>query len=111
MGRLGRRAEGGERQIADVKVALELGPGKTFAIVVDGDGLAEQRLGFERSVGGWRTPERRARLDDLHRASLDVARRRDEAAQAGRCEIGTDGRDSAVEGFGGMFSVVTRRPN
>src|SRR5271166_5429184 len=56
VGRLGRRAEGGERQVADVKVALELDPGKTFAIVVYGDGLAVERLGFERSVGGWRTP-------------------------------------------------------
>ena len=51
MGRLDRRAERRERQIADIKVALELRPGPSVVFIVDSDALAKERLGLERRVG------------------------------------------------------------
>ena len=51
MGRRNRRPKRDERQIADVKVAVELRPSPPLALVIDRDALAEQGLGFERRVG------------------------------------------------------------
>ena len=96
MGRLGLRAERGERQIADVMIAIELSPGKTLALVVDRDGFAEERLGLQRRVRRGRTPQRRVRFDDLHRPPVRVARRVDDAPHMRGGEVGTDGGEPAV---------------
>ena len=50
MRRRGRRSERGAWQVADIKVALELRPGPSISLVVDGDAFAVQRLGLQRRI-------------------------------------------------------------
>ena len=112
MGRLRLRPERGERQIADIKIAIELSPGPAFIVVIDGDGFAVERLGLQRRVRRGETPQRRGRLDDLHGKTLRIAGRVDESSQASRREVGAGGGDARVErGHGRSLAGYSRCPS
>ena len=110
VGRRNGRPERGERQVADIKVAVELRPGPALGIVVDRHALAMERLRFERRVRLRSAPQGRARLDDLHRAPFRVARRLDLAPKMRGCEIGAGRSETAIElGEGHAHSLVAAK--
>ena len=84
-GRLCQRAIG---KPADIAVAVQLAPGKTFAVaVIDGDALALQRLRRQHGVGGWRLAQRRERIGNLEFLAFDKTRRLDLAFEIFRGKI------------------------
>ena len=77
------------RQPADIAVAAKLAPAPAFAVfVVDRDALALERFGLEHRIGHRRLAHRRDRIEHLEAGALDIARRRDDAAQMRSGEVG-----------------------
>ena len=89
--RRNRRPERDRRQVADVAVALQLDPRPAFALVVDRDLLAEQRLRASGASGAGSRRTGRARVRHLQDPALDVAPLGHAAAKFGRGEVGRAG--------------------
>ena len=83
--------ERGHGHIADVTVARQLNPAKTFMILVKHHLFAIERLGVEGRIGGWRMAQIGGAGADMHRAALNVSIGVDLATQVGRREIGPGG--------------------
>ena len=95
--RRGRFCQRAIRQPADIAVAVQLAPGKTFAIaVIDGHALAFQRLGQKRGIEGRRLAQRRERLGNFKFLATDKTRRRDLAFEIFRGEIGPRRRQARI---------------
>ena len=92
--RLCQRAIG---QPADIAVAVQLAPGKTFAsAVIDGDALALQRLGRKHGVGRRSLAQRRQRLRYLEYFAFDKARGLDLAFEIFRGEVAPRRRQARI---------------
>ena len=107
-----RRRETGVRHVADIAVTGELRPGPAFVALVDGDRLAEQRLGVEGSVGTRLAPHRRRGGRDTRsecRPRSGAARQpalEGAAARSGRAGVT---RRSRARSCGNAFACATIR--
>ena len=82
-------AERGIGKPADIAVAVQLAPGKAFAVaVVDGDAFAFQRLRQQHRHRRRALAQRRERVDDLELLAFDKARRLDLAFEIFGGEVG-----------------------
>ena len=88
----------GHRHIADVTVARELNPAKTFVILVKHHCFAIERLGVEGRIGGWRMAQIGGADADMRREALDIIIGRDLATQIGGREVGAGRSQAGVEG-------------
>ena len=84
-------------QPADIAVAVQLPPRKTFAVaVVDRDAFALQRLRRKLGFGGGAVAQRRNRIDNLEFLAGDKARRLDLAFEIFRGEVAPRRRQAGI---------------
>ena len=89
--------ERGIRQPADIAVAVQLPPGKTFGVaVIDRDALALQRLRQQHGIAGWRFAQRRECFGDLELLACHKARGLDLALEIFRGDIAAGRRQARI---------------